>query len=131
MSKLYSVDGKMSGSGLKVTWVPRFCVLPISARRAVGLTALVALQVDLAVAPDLELEVLRQGVDDRDSDAVQTARDLVGVLVELAAGVKLGQHDLGGRDPFGRDGCRPGCRGRRRSTVTEPSTWIVTVTRVQ
>ena len=34
--------------------------------------ALIALLVDLAVAPDLELEPLRQGVDDRNADAVQS-----------------------------------------------------------
>ena len=54
----------------------------------------------LAVAPDLELEHGRQGVDDGDADAVQAARDLVGVVVlalaELAAGVQLGHDHLGG-----------------------------------
>jgi hypothetical protein len=59
--------------------------------------ALVGLLIDLAVAPDLEIERLRQGVDDRHADAVQTARDLVAVVVELAAGVQHRQHDLGGR----------------------------------
>src|SRR3977135_1375298 len=51
----------------------------------------------LAVAPDAQLEPYRQGVDDRDADTVQAAGDLVRVLVELAAGVQLGHHDLGGR----------------------------------
>ena len=36
-------------------------------------------------------------VDHRDADAVQTARDLVAVVVELAAGVEHRQHDFGGR----------------------------------
>src|SRR5204863_7968847 len=35
--------------------------------------ALVALLVDLPVAPDLEIEALRKRVDDRHADAVQTA----------------------------------------------------------
>ena len=58
--------------------------------------ALVRLLVDLAVAPDLEIEGFRQRVDDRDADAVETTRDLVAVVVELAAGVEHGQHDFGG-----------------------------------
>ena len=57
--------------------------------------ARVGLAVDLVVAPDLHLEQLRERVHDRDADAVQASRDLVGALVELAAGVELGEHDLG------------------------------------
>ena len=56
--------------------------------------ALVGLLVDLAVAPDLELEQLGQRIHDRDADAVQTAGDLVAVVVELAAGVQHGQDDF-------------------------------------
>ena len=59
--------------------------------------ALVALLVDLAVAPDLEVEPLGQRVDDRHADAVQAAGHLVAVVVELAAGVQHGQHDFGRR----------------------------------
>ena len=54
----------------------------------------------LAVAPDPQLEPFRERVDHRDADAVQAARDLVGVLVELAAGVQPGHDHLGGRDAF-------------------------------
>jgi hypothetical protein len=50
--------------------------------------------VELAVARDLDLEPGRERVDDRDADAVQSARDLVAVRVELAAGVQRGHHDL-------------------------------------
>jgi hypothetical protein len=50
-----------------------------------------------AVAADLDPQVLRQRVHDRDADAVQTAGDLVAVAPELAAGVQLGQHHLDGR----------------------------------
>ena len=53
--------------------------------------------VDLAVAPDPELQPVRQRIDDRDTDSVQTAGHLVAVVVELAAGVELRHHDLGGR----------------------------------
>ena len=57
-------------------------------------TALVALLIDLPVAPDLEVETLRERIHHRDADAVQTAGDLVAVVVELAAGVEDGQHDF-------------------------------------
>ena len=53
--------------------------------------------VHLAVAPDGEAQPLGKRVDHRDADAVQAAGDLVGVGVELAAGVQLGHHDLGRR----------------------------------
>ena len=60
------------------------------------LAALVGLGPDVAVAPDLEVELLGERVDDRDADAVQPARDLVAAAVaELAAGVEGGEHDLG------------------------------------
>ena len=62
-----------------------------------GRAALEALLVHVAVAPDLELEPLRQRVDDRHADAVQAAGDLVGGVLELAAGVEHGEHDFGGR----------------------------------
>ena len=52
--------------------------------------------VNLAVAPDAELQLARQGVDHRDTDAVEAAGDLVGVLVEFSAGMELGHDDLGG-----------------------------------
>ena len=58
--------------------------------------ALVALDEDAAVALDLEVESLGQGVDDRDADAVEAAGDFVGLVVEFAAGVKDG-HDHFGR----------------------------------
>ena len=61
------------------------------------LAALVALLVRVLVAPDLEIEPLRQRVDDRHADAVQAARNLVGAVVELAAGVQHRQRDFRGR----------------------------------
>ena len=52
----------------------------------------------MAVAADLDVQLLRQRVDDRHADAVQAAGDLVAAAVaELAAGVQHGQHDLDGR----------------------------------
>jgi len=70
--------------------------------RALRIAAGIALPPDLAVAADLQLELLRQGVDHRYADAVQTAGHLVGVVVELAAGVQHGQRHFGRRPPFGR-----------------------------
>ncbi len=54
----------------------------------------------LAVAPDGEIELGGERIDDRDADAMQAARHLVGVLVELSAGMELRHDDFGGRDAF-------------------------------
>jgi hypothetical protein len=81
----------------------------------------------LAVAPDAQLQPVRQRVDHRDAHAVQTAGDLVGVLVELPAGVQLGHDDLGGGDAlFLVDST--GMPRPLSVTETLPSGWIVTVT---
>jgi hypothetical protein len=59
--------------------------------------AVVELQVvRLAVAPDAQLQPLGERVHDGYAHAVQSAGNLVRVLVELAAGVQLGHDDLGG-----------------------------------
>ena len=70
-------------------------------QRGDRIAAAIGLAPDLAVAADLQLQPLGEGVDDRDADAVQTAGDLVGVVVELAAGVQHGQDDLGRRFALG------------------------------
>ena len=101
-SKSNSMDGKICGSGWKVTSVPVLSVVPIASSALVGLAAAIGLAPDLAVAPDLELEPLGERVHHRDADAVQAARDLVGPVVELAAGVQRGHHDLGGGALLGR-----------------------------
>ena len=54
--------------------------------------------VDAAVALDLDHHLLGEGVDDRGAHAVQAAGDLVGLVVELSAGVQDGEDDLEGRD---------------------------------
>ena len=51
--------------------------------------------VRLAIAAHRQAQPLAQAVDAAHAHAVQTARDLVAVLVELAAGMQLGQRDLG------------------------------------
>ncbi len=48
----------------------------------------------LAVAVDLDVEALRQGVDDGCAHPVQSAGGRVGAAAELAAGVQLGEDDL-------------------------------------
>ena len=50
------------------------------------------LPVEHLPARDFHLEPLRQGVDHRDADPVQTARGLVGAQIEFSAGVQRG-HD--------------------------------------
>src|SRR5574343_514201 len=54
-------------------------------------------EVLLAVPADGQAQELRQRIDAGNADAVQAARHLVGVLVELAAGVQLSQRDFGCR----------------------------------
>ena len=54
----------------------------------------------LAVAPDTQVEVRAERIDDGGADAVQAARHLVGILVELTAGMQLGHDDLGCRHAF-------------------------------
>ena len=93
------------GEGLRARQEGHFGAAPITGRphdrqgrERLAVTELHA--VLLAVAPDGELEPGRQRVDDRDADAVQSARHLVGILVEFPTGVELGHDDLGGRDAF-------------------------------
>src|SRR5204862_6365652 len=50
--------------------------------------------VHVAVAPDREAQPLRKSIDHGHADAMQPARDLVAVRVELAAGMQLGHDDL-------------------------------------
>ena len=57
-----------------------------------------------AAAPHDERQFFGQRVDDRNADSVQAAGDLVGVVIELAAGVQFGHHDLRRRALFGRVG---------------------------
>src|SRR5579862_3503068 len=57
--------------------------------------------VEFAVAADLDLEPVREGVDALGTDAVEAAAVFVGALAELAAGVEIRQDKLdGGHLPF-------------------------------
>ncbi len=67
---------------------------------ASGATAIAAAElhlVDFSVAEDAQLQPVGERVHHRHANAVQAAGYLVAVLVELAAGVQLGHHDLGRR----------------------------------
>jgi len=67
-----------------------------------GNAAFVALDEDAAVPLDFQVQAPGQGVDDRDADAVESAGDLVGLVVEFAAGVKDGHDHFGRRLLFFR-----------------------------
>ena len=58
---------------------------------------------DPAVAADPEAQPERKRVHHGHADAVQAAGDLVGILVELPAGMQLRHDDLGRRDALGRE----------------------------
>ena len=57
----------------------------------------VALEPLVAIATDIGFQSGRQCVDDRNADAVQAAGDLVGALLELAAGMQDRHHHVHGR----------------------------------
>src|SRR4029079_10464428 len=59
-------------------------------------TAPIALEEDLVVPLDLDLEILRERIHDGYADAVKTAGHAVRALVELSAGMQLRQYDFGG-----------------------------------
>jgi hypothetical protein len=63
---------------------------------ALGDAARKHLAIELAAQRHLDLEPLRQRVDHRDADAVQAARGLVHIGVELAAGVERAHDDFEG-----------------------------------
>ena len=100
VAKSNSVLVKISVEGKKVTSVPCWPAGGVAHDLEVilRLAAAEAQEMLLAVAPDVQVEMLGQRVDDRCADPVQAARDLVGVLVELPAGVELGEDHVGGRD---------------------------------
>jgi hypothetical protein len=75
---------------------PAFLRLAGDFERRGRLAPFVPLLEDLAVLPDFQFEPFREGVDDRDADPVQAAGDLVGPLLELAAGVQDGEGDFRG-----------------------------------
>ena len=61
------------------------------------MTFAVCLAIDVPVSVDLGDELFRKRVDARYADTVQTARNLVAVLVEFTAGVQDREHDFESR----------------------------------
>ena len=97
MSKLYSVVSKICVIGFERD-------LRAAALRRAGdldrrnrIAPLVALLIDLAVAPDLQIETLGERIHDRHANTVQTAGYLVRGVLEFAARVQHGQDDFGRR----------------------------------
>ena len=83
---LVELEGDL-GSG-----VLRLLQLADDLDRLLRVAAFVALEMDLAVALDLDLAPFGKRVDRRYAHAVQAAGDLVPAAAELAAGMQLG-HD--------------------------------------
>ena len=94
-------------------------------KRRLGLAAVLeADQVLVLVAPDAQLEPLRERIDHRHADAVEPAGHLVRALVELAAGVQPGHDHLGGGHAFafvdvGRDAAAVVAHGDRAVGVED------------
>ena len=55
----------------------------------------------LSVPPNLQIQSVGQGINHRNPDTVETTGNLVGSVVELAAGMENGEDYLGRRLPFG------------------------------
>ena len=105
LAKALREDVEAEGSRLEDEWVRLERDLGAALARDAGLldrrfrcAPVVALEVHLPAPPHLHLERLGEGVHDRDADAVEATRDLVGSLVELPARMELGHDDLGRRD---------------------------------
>ena len=62
-----------------------------------GMTAAKLHRMLLAIAANGQTQPLRQRIDARNTNAVQTTGNLVGVLVELTAGMQFRQRDFGRR----------------------------------
>ncbi len=60
------------------------------------LAARIKLAIKHLVAHDLDFEMVGQGIHDRQADAVQAARCLIGAAGEFAARMQRGQNDLEG-----------------------------------
>ena len=91
-----------AGAGLEAQGSPRAIRIADNGERLLRLTVYVFLLVDLPVAVNREDQVFGQGVDDGYADTVQAAGHLVGIVVELTAGVQNRHDDFGGRAPFFR-----------------------------
>ncbi len=75
----------------------------VARERRLGDPVAVGLPPHASLAADLDVQGGRQGVDDRDADAVQTSRDRVAGPAELPTGVQHRQDDLDRRSALARD----------------------------
>ena len=66
-------------------------------QRGLGHAVFKGHKIFFAAAPHTQLKSIRQRIDNRDAHAMQTARNLVGVLVEFSTGMELGHDDFGRR----------------------------------
>ena len=82
---------KIDGSGRKVIDVPVSEASPIYPQLGCRLAAGIFLDIALAVAAHFGTQIGRKGIYATDADTVETARHLVGVFIELTAGMKHGQ----------------------------------------
>src|SRR5690606_16266318 len=82
-------EGGERGIGTRGTRVREYARLAAMERHRPG----------LAVAVDLDIQPLREGVDDRGADAVQASRRGVRAAAELAPSVQLREDHLDTREP--------------------------------
>ena len=92
--------GEDGAAGLETNGGARDIAVSHLRQGTIGITHMIDLLVDFAVAMNGELQFFRQGIDHRYAHAVQSAGDLVGVAVELPAGMEHGHDDLGGGASF-------------------------------
>ena len=95
-----------------------------------GLAAVERHRPGLAAAVDLDVEPLRERVDDGRADAVQAAGGRVRPAAELAAGVQLGEDDLDAGQPGARLDVDRDAARRVSRTSTLPSACRTTSMRV-
>ncbi len=88
--------GRRAETDTGAVLVGRFQLL----QRVQRLTGSVFLLPVETIAPDVHPQMLGQGVDHRNTHAMQAAGYLVAVVVELSAGVQHGHDDLRGRNVF-------------------------------
>ncbi len=100
VSRDHSISSKISASGMNEIVVPVSASghSPITSSSLCGTPRAKVCRYCLPSRQTVGDEPLREGVDDRDADAVEAARDLVALAAELAAGVEHREHDREGRE---------------------------------
>ena len=76
--------------------------MPGHLQRPCGRATIVALNVYLSAAPDFQVQPFGKGIDDRNANAVQSAGNFVGGVIELSAGMQLRENNFGRRLAFFR-----------------------------